>query len=270
MLFGAHRSQFTFAALVALALLAGCATPPGQQRDPRDPFEPVNRGIYKFNERVDRAVVRPTARAYQTVVPQFVRNSVGNVFSNLREVRNVVNNTLQGKFTDAYSDFGRFAINSTLGVLGLFDIASEAGIEKHDEDFGQTLGWWGVRGGPFIMLPIFGPSNARDTVGWAADFLTDPVTYVDPSAARYQLSGTRLVSRRAELLDAKQVLDAAALDPYVFIRDAYLQRRQNLVYDGKPPLDKDGLEAPPPVKGDSARRDAVQGDAIKGEKADGK
>jgi phospholipid-binding lipoprotein MlaA len=249
MLFSSNRSSLTFAALVALALLAGCAAPPGQQRDPRDPFEPVNRGIYKFNERLDRAVVRPTARAYQTVVPQFVRNSVGNVFSNLRDVRNVVNNTLQGKFTDAYSDFGRFAINSTLGVLGLFDIASEAGIEKHDEDFGQTLGWWGVRGGPFIMLPIFGPSNARDTVGWAADFLTDPVTYVDPTSARYQLTGTRLVSRRAELLDAKQVLDAAALDPYVFIRDAYLQRRQNLVYDGKPPLDKDGLEAPPPEKG---------------------
>jgi phospholipid-binding lipoprotein MlaA len=238
-------------ALAALALLAGCATLPGP-RDPRDPFESVNRGVYNFNDRLDRAVLQPTARAYRAVVPQFVRTSVGNVFGNLRDVRSVINNTLQGKFTTAYTDFGRVAINSTLGVLGLFDIASEAGIEKHDEDFGQTLGWYGVRDGPFIMLPLFGPSSARDTLGWGVDIFTDPVTYVDPSGVRYSIAGTRMVNARANLLDAKQVLDAAALDPYVFMRDAYLQRRRNLVFDGKPPLDSEGLQAPAPLKGEKA------------------
>ena len=229
--------------LLSCVLLGGCATPPGP-RDPRDPFEPVNRGIYRFNERVDRAVLRPTARAYRAVAPQFVRTSVSNVFSNLREIRNVLNNTLQGKFTTAYSDFGRLAINSTFGVLGLFDIATEAGIEKHDEDFGQTLGWWGVGDGPFIMLPLFGQSTGRDTIAWPVDIATDPITYVDPTSVRYLISGGRFISRRAELLDTKDMLDAAALDPYVFTRDAYLSRRRNLIFDGKPPLDKDGFQAP--------------------------
>ena len=229
--------------LLSCVLLDGCATPPGP-RDPRDPYEPLNRGIFRFNDRLDRAVLRPTATAYRAIAPQFVRTSVSNVFSNVGDVRNVLNNTLQGKFTTAYSDFGRIVINSSLGVLGLFDIASEAGIEKHNEDFGQTLGWWGVRDGPFVVLPLFGPSSGRDTMGWAVDIATDPTTYVNPASASYQISGGRLILRRAELLDAKQALDAAALDSYVFTRDAYLQRRRNLVYDGKPPLDKDGLEAP--------------------------
>lgn len=226
---------------LAVVLLGGCAT----TSSPQDPFEPFNRGVYKFNERVDKAVLRPTARAYRTVVPSFVRQSVSNVFSNVGDVRVVLNNTLQGKFKTAYSDFGRVAINSTLGVLGLFDIATEAGIEKHQEDFGQTLGWWGFPDGPFIMLPLFGPSSARDAGGFAVDYFTDPITYVDPSRAHNQLMLGRLINRRAELLDAKQVLDAAALDGYQFTRDAYLQRRRNLVFDGNPPRDKDTLEPPP-------------------------
>jgi phospholipid-binding lipoprotein MlaA len=230
---------------VALSLLGGCAT----SSNPVDPFEPMNRGIYKFNERVDKAVLRPTARAYRAVLPSFVRQSVSNVFSNIGDVRAVLNNTLQGKFTTAYSDFGRIAINSTIGLLGLFDVASEAGIEKHQEDFGQTLGWWGIPDGPFIMLPIFGPSSVRDTLGFAVDYFTDPITYVDPSRAHNQLTATRLVNRRAELLDAKQVLDNAALDPYQFMRDGYLQRRRNLVYDGTPPPEKDALGPPPKPDG---------------------
>jgi phospholipid-binding lipoprotein MlaA len=234
----------TAAAILAACALAGCATTPTGPRDPRDPFEPVNRSIYQFNDRVDRAILRPTARAYRAVVPQFVRTSVGNVFSNIKDVRAILNNTLQGKFTAAYIDFGRVAINSTLGVLGLFDIATEAGIERHDEDFGQTLGWWGIGDGPFVMLPLFGPSSARDTVGFAVDWVTDPVTYIDPTSTSYQVSGTRLVHRRSELLDATQVLKTT-LDPYQFLRDGYLQRRRNLVYDGKPPPDKDTLEPPP-------------------------
>jgi phospholipid-binding lipoprotein MlaA len=221
---------------------------PKEQRDPRDPYESFNRGVYRFNDRLDRAVLRPTARAYRRVLPQFVRTSVGNFFSNIGDVRVVLNNTLQGKFTTAYADFGRVAMNSTLGVLGLFDIASEAGIEKHHEDFGQTLGWYGIADGPYLMLPLFGPSNVRDTVGFGVDWLTDPVNYIDPSGLQYGLSGGRLVNRRADLLDATDVLKTT-LDPYQFARDAYLQRRRNLVYDGKPPLDKDDppLGPPPPA-----------------------
>src|SRR3954464_15346491 len=138
--------------LLALAILGGCAS----ARDPRDPFEPVNRGIYQFNDALDRAILKPPAQAYRAVLPQFIRSSVSNFFSNLNDVVVALNNLLQGKFTAAYTDLGRVAINSTLGVLGLFDVASEAGIEKHDEDFGQTLGYWGVQDGPFLMLPFFG------------------------------------------------------------------------------------------------------------------
>lgn len=229
------NSPLPITLLTVAALLGGCATAPNKG----DPFESVNRRIYQFNEGFDKAVLAPTARAYRAVLPQFVRGSVSNFFSNLRDVRAVVNNTLQGKFTDAYTDFGRVAINSTLGIVGLFDIASEAGIEKHDEDFGQTLGRWGVAPGPFLMLPILGPSTLRDTAGLFVDYKTDPIGEVDPSRARNQIAGARLVERRAELLDASKVLHQAALDEYEFVRDAYLQRRRNLVYDGKPPKDPD-------------------------------
>jgi phospholipid-binding lipoprotein MlaA len=219
--------------VAALALLGGCATP----KDPRDPFEPVNRAIYRFNKTVDTAVVEPTAKVYRFVLPSFVRTSVGNVVSNAGEIRNVLNNSLQGKFGTAYSTFGRLAMNSTLGLLGLFDVASEAGIEKRPEDFGQTLAVWGVADGPFMMLPIFGPSSVRDTVAWPADIYVDPFSYVDPTRARNQIWAGRVVHQRSELLDAKKVIESAALDEYQFVRDAYLQRRRNLVYDGKPPPD---------------------------------
>jgi phospholipid-binding lipoprotein MlaA len=224
-------------------VLAGCAA--GPKANPADPFERVNRAIYGFNERIDKAVLEPVARGYRFALPAFVRTGVGNVFSNVSEVRNVLNNTLQGKFTDAYSDFGRLAINSTLGLLGFFDIASEAGIERHQEDFGQTLGVWGFAQGPFIMLPLFGPSTVRDTAGWGVDIYSDPARLVDPTRAQNQIRGVRIVQRRSELLDAKKIIDAVALDEYQFVRDAYLQRRHNLVYDGKPPPEKDLFEPLP-------------------------
>ena len=230
-------AQFIYTGLIA-ALSGGCAT----GTHPEDPFEAANRRIYRFNESVDKAVVAPTARAYRAVLPQFVRGSVTNFFSNLRDVRTGLNNALQGKLTTAYSDFGRVAINSTLGIVGLFDIASEAGIEKHEEDFGQTLGRWGVPTGPFLMLPILGPSSVRDFAGSIVDFKTDPVAYVDPVHNRNQLQGLRFVDRRAELLDASKVLHAAALDEYEFVRDGYLQRRRTLSYDGKPPKGKEEKE----------------------------
>ena len=223
---------------LAASVLAGCAT----GRDPRDPFEPVNRGIYQFNEGVDNAILKPVAQGYRFAIPQFIRSSVSNFFSNLNDVVVALNNLLQGKFTTAYSDLGRVAINSTIGVLGLFDVASEAGIEKHDEDFGQTLGRWGVGDGPYLVLPFFGPSNVRDGVGRIADHYSDPVTYVDNMRARNWMWGTRIVNRRAELLDASTVLQTAALDPYEFVRDAYLQRRRNLIHDGMPPPDREFME----------------------------
>ena len=241
----ALRGIAAFTALAALAL-GGCATTQATYTGPKnvDPFERVNRFIYGVNEGVDKAVVEPTAKLYRFVLPAFVRGSVGNVFSNVAEIRHVLNNTLQGKFRDAYSDFGRMAINSTLGLLGLFDIASEAGIERHNEDFGQTLGRWGFADGPFIMLPFLGPSTVRDTVGWGVDILTDPVTYVDGSNARYGIRAVSIVQRRSELLDATKILDAIALDEYQFLRDAYLQRRRNLVYDGNPPPRPEDLLPP--------------------------
>lgn len=248
MSFPDHITNRLGCALLLAALLGGCAT----AKDPRDPFEPLNRAIYGINEGVDKAVLEPVAKLYRFALPPFVRSSVGNVFANAGEVRNVLNNTLQGKFQTAYSDFGRFAINSTLGVLGLFDVASEAGIERHQEDFGQTLGWWGIRDGPFMMLPLFGPSTVRDTAAWPVDIYTDPFAYVDPSRAQNQIRGVRLVQRRSELFDAKTVLDTA-LDPYQFTRDAYLARRRNQVYDGKPPPEKDRIVAPPKQEGAPAK-----------------
>jgi phospholipid-binding lipoprotein MlaA len=239
--------RFAYLAL-SFALLAGCAT----GTNPRDPFEPLNRGVYQFNEGVDKAILKPVAQAYRAVLPQFLRASVSNFFSNINDVVVALNNLLQGKFTAAYSDLGRIVINTTLGLGGLFDIASEAGIEKHEEDFGQTLGYWGIGDGPFIVLPLFGPSNVRDTVGRFVDHKTDPFTYVDPNHTRNILWGTRLVSRRAELLDASTVLQTAALDPYEFVRDAYLQRRRNLIYDGVPPPDREFMDPPPTPKASGA------------------
>ena len=226
--------------LIMASLLGGCA----MGRDPRDPLEPVNRGVYQFNEAVDKAVLKPVAQAYRAAIPQFLRSSVSNFFSNLNDVVVALNNLLQGKFTAAYADFGRVAINSTLGIGGLFDIASEAGVERHDEDFGQTLGVWGVGDGPFVMLPLLGPSTGRDAVGRFVDSKADLVTYVDPSRNRNQLWATRIVNRRSELLDASTVLETASLDPYEFLRDAYLQRRRNLIYDGSPPLDREPSDEP--------------------------
>ena len=222
---------------LAVSILGGCA----MGRDPRDPFEPLNRSVYQFNDAVDQEVLKPVARGYRFIVPQFNRSSVSNFFSNLNDVVVALNNLLQGKFTAAYSDLGRVAINSTIGVLGLFDVASEAGIEKHDEDFGQTLGKWGVGDGPFVMLPLLGPSNVRDSVGRVGDHFVDPVTYVNPRPRNW-MWGTRIVNRRAELLDASTVLQTAALDPYEFVRDAYLQRRRNLVHDGSPPPEREFME----------------------------
>ena len=186
--------------------------------------------------------MQPAARAYRAVLPSFVRTSVGNVFSNIGDVGNVLNNGLQGKLGAAYADLGRVFINSTLGLAGLFDIASEAGIEKHNEDFGQTLGAWGARSGSFLMLPILGPTSTRDALGSVVDYATNPMTFVDPTGAQLALRGAEGIEVRVQLLEVGAVLEKSVLDPYLFIRDAYFQRREALVRDGRPAPAAEGLD----------------------------
>jgi phospholipid-binding lipoprotein MlaA len=224
--------------VVSISLLGGCAS----NGNPRDPLEPLNRAVYSFNDGFDKVLAKPAAEAYRFVLPNFVRTGFSNFFSNLNDVIVMLNSLLQGKFTQGVSDFARLFVNTTVGVLGLFDVATEAGLEKHNEDFGQTLGYWGIGDGPYLVLPFLGPSSARDTVGWVGDFYAWPVTYVEDDTTRWVLIGVRFVSSRADLLEASKILETAALDPYVFVRDAYLQRRRNLVYDGNPPPDEDDIE----------------------------
>ena len=219
-----------------LLILGGCAT-----NDPRDPLEPMNRAVYKFNDVLDKTIVRPVAEAYKNVLPQFVRTGVTNFFNNLYDVLVALNNLLQGKLPEAASDVGRVAVNTTVGVGGLIDVATKIGLEKHNEDFGQTLGRWRVNDGPYLQLPLFGPSSFRDGLGRFVDFKLDPVywTWYHDVATRNSLWVLNIVSTRANLLDATDLLEKAALDPYEFQRDAYLQHRHNLIYDGNPPPEKD-------------------------------
>lgn len=248
----------TACAVISLALLGGCATTGGS---PHDPLEPINRGVYTFNEAVDTTLLRPAAELYRGLVPRIVRTGVSNVFSNINDVIVALNNLLQGKVTYAASDVGRILVNSTIGLLGIFDAATPMGLEKHNEDFGQTLGWWGAGEGPYIVLPIFGPSNVRDTFGLVADIFTDPITYIDPTRDRNIIVGVRAVNRRSELLDASTVLETAALDKYQFVRDAYLQRRRNLVHDGNPPQEKDEEpESKPKPRSEGADRPRASGE----------
>ena len=231
--------------LTTLAILQGCATVEGPG-DPNDPFESYNRAMYKFNDGLDRYVLKPAAQGYDAITPAPVQKGISNFFSNLDDVLVIVNDLLQLKLTQAASDTGRLIVNSTLGLFGLIDWASDMGLEKHNEDFGQTLGYWGVPSGPYFVLPFLGPSTIRDTGGKYVD--TD---YFDPvyrelheefppperedKQAMWGMAILNAVDTRAKLLKAESIMDEAALDPYVFIREAYLQRRKNLVYDGNPP-----------------------------------
>ncbi len=223
--------------LGALGGLGGCATTGG---NPDDPLESYNRAMFSFNDGVDKAIIKPIASGYKAVLPEFARTGVTNFFANLGDIWIGVNNVLQGKVGAGVGDFGRFAINTTVGILGLFDVASNAGLEKHNEDFGQTLGRWGVGSGAFVVLPFLGPSSVRDAISlFAADWHGDPLWYVGNIAARNELYGVRLVDDRANLLDLGQLTEDAALDHYSYVRGAYLQRRRSLIYDGDPPRDSD-------------------------------
>lgn len=221
-----------------LALASGCASVPGPP-DERDPFESYNRAMYAFNDSVDSAVVRPVAQAYKDYMPTLVQTGVSNFFDNIGDLNVMVNNLLQFKIENAVSDFGRILWNSTVGIFGLIDVASHMGLEKHDEDFGQTLAVWGVPDGPYIVLPLLGPSNARDSVGLVGDIYVDPLFQIDEEGNVYWGAVIlRFIDTRADLLSASRVLEQAAIDPYIFVRDAYLQHRRNLVYDGNPPVDE--------------------------------
>ncbi len=226
------------AALLALALLAGCAAP-GAPAARRDPLEPVNRAVYRFNDTVDRIAFEPVARGYRDFVPEEIRVVVGNVFGNLADLWTAANQLLQGKPDAAVSDLGRFALNSTLGLAGMVDVATHFGLEKHNEDFGQTLGRWGVPPGPYLMLPLLGPSTLRDAPARVVDARGDLVQTIDSEGRRNNAILLRAIDDRAALLRAGRVIDGAALDPYAFIRDGYLQRRRSQVYDGDPPPQRD-------------------------------
>ena len=217
-----------------LLLVAGCASAP-----PEDPLEPFNRSMFSFNEKLDNAVLKPVAKGYVTVTPAPVRTWVSNFFGNLQDPWIGINNLLQGKPAAALNDIMRFVFNTTLGIGGLLDIASEAGMPKHDEDFGQTLGVWGVKEGPFVVLPLFGPRTLRDAAAMPLDMAAQSpwsLPYGNPivhdEKVRYGLSGLKMINTRARLLGIERTLDEGTIDKYRYARDFYLQQRRFKVNDG--------------------------------------
>ncbi len=232
-----HQFLKSFMVLSVLVLSA-CASIQQTERVAKiDPFERVNRAVFSFNEAADDYVIKPVAEAYKFVLPEFVRTGITNFFSNINDVLIAANNLLQGKPSNAASDIGRFLVNSTIGILGFFDVATDMGLDKNREDFGQTLAVWGVGDGPYVVLPFFGPSNVRDTVGLAVDIETDFMINTNKlnSDEKIAVNGLRIINRRADLLDAGQLLEDAAFDKYSFLRDGYMQRRRSQIYDGEPP-----------------------------------
>jgi len=224
---------------IAGLMLTGCATLPSGKTDPRDPWERLNRTTFQFNESLDRVFAKPVAKAYVKVTPRLVRTGVSHFFNNLESVPTVINDTLQGKFRQAGHDSARFLLNSTLGLAGLFDVASAAGMESNDEDLGQTLGKWGLNPGPYVVLPILGPSSVRDGFARVADTYMEPVAYLSDRSTRYIIRGVDLLDRRANLLELDSQLERS-FDRYAFIRNAWIQRREFLVKDGE--IDDQSLE----------------------------
>ena len=233
------RGEINLRVLLTISLLllfSGCASTQYVENE-RDPWQGFNRAMYSFNDGLDRAILKPAAKGYQAITPDFVEQGVRNFFSNLDDVSVAVNNLLQGKIGNAFSDVGRIVVNSTIGLLGLFDVASPMGLRKHDEDFGQTLGKWGAGTGPYLTLPFFGPSTLRDSPSVIVDrFLLNPLTYVElKTGERIAIVALDAVSVRAELLSLEETVEEISTDKYAFIRDAYLDRREFLVHDGAPP-----------------------------------
>ncbi|WP_233249971.1 MULTISPECIES: VacJ family lipoprotein [unclassified Limnohabitans] len=220
-------------AAVALLSLQGCASV--KSADARDPWESMNRSVYNFNDAVDTLAIKPVAQIYVNVVPSFVRTGLHNVVSNLGDVWSMANSAMQLKGQHAAESFMRVTVNTVFGLGGLLDIATEMRLERHKEDFGQTLGHWGVKPGPYVVLPILGPSTLRDGLTFPVDYQGDATRQFSDQATRSSLTAVRIVDVRASLLKTVDTVKEASLDPYSFVRDAYLQKRENDVYDGNPP-----------------------------------
>jgi phospholipid-binding lipoprotein MlaA len=227
---------------VALVVLSGCATV--QTPDARDPWESMNRSVFSFNDKLDRIVLKPVATVYRDVVPSFARKGVHNFFGNLSDVWSAVNNGLAGRKKETGDSISRVLVNTTVGVLGLFDVATELKIERHKADFGTTLGRWGVKPGPYVVLPLLGPNTLRGVAAFPVDYSANLTNQFTEAATRDTLTLLNLVDTRATYLGASNAVDGAALDGYSFIRDVYLQRQRYLQYDGNPP-DED-----PPADGE--------------------
>lgn len=221
----------------AVVFLGGCAT--GPNANPKDPLEPMNRSITRFNDSLDNNVLKPVATGYRDVTPELVQKGVRNVFNNLSDMWSTVNNGLQLKGRDTAESFMRVVVNTVFGVYGIFDVATEIKLQRHQEDFGQTLGYWGVPNGPYVVLPLLGPSTVRDTAGLPFDTAGDAVRQREHIPTRNSAMALRIVEKRASLLNAGNLLEEASLDKYSFTRDAYLQYRRSQIYDGNPPDEDD-------------------------------
>lgn len=231
------RSAKLFVGIALLALLQACATAPGA--NPRDPLESVNRKVFRFNDAMDRAVVKPVATAYRDVLPSWTRKGIGNFFNNLEDAWSVVNNALQLRPQETGDNLARVMVNTTLGLGGVLDLATGLNIERHTSTFGLTLGRWGLTPGPYIVLPVLGPATLREVVGLPLDWKGSPISRVPDQAASYSLKALSLVDLRVTYLGADDVLAGAALDKYSFTRDSYLQRQRNIFYDGNPPEEEE-------------------------------
>jgi len=227
------HSYQTMILLGMILLLTSCASTT-HEGNVADPFEPVNRAVYKFNENVDKYIAKPIAETYQ-YTPSPVRTGVRNFFNNIDDVWTVLNDILQFKIQQSMSDSMRIVFNSSFGLLGLVDVASDWDLPRHNERFADTLGYWGINSGPYLVLPIFGPSSVRDATGLFADTYTYPLRSMRPVAHRNTLQGLKMVSNRTDLLSVSDLTEEVAINPYAFTRDTYYQWRQNQVYDGNPP-----------------------------------
>lgn len=230
------RFATTVILVFGLAVVGGCASIPKEQRKEYDPWEPLNRPLYQFNTGIDKVTLKPLAKGYDKILPQFVRTGVNNFARNLVTPRSSLNNFLQGKPRRGFSEFGRFVFNSVVGVGGLFDVATKAGIEAYPEDFGQTAAVWGVPSGPYVMLPFLGPQTLRDALMLPLDIVADPLYHYDNSSVRDKLYVLRLIELRSRLLTAEKLLEESK-DKYVTTRESYLQNREYQIYDGNPPED---------------------------------
>lgn len=246
--------------LLLLALVSGCASVPDEYRDPRDPLESYNRGMFKFNRAVDNAITKPIAKGYKAITPDPLDRGITNFFNNIADVTSAVNNLLQFKLSRAGSDVGRLVVNTTVGILGFFDVATNMGLPSYKEDMGQTFGYWGDTTSPYLMLPLLGPSTLRDTVGLVGDVFTSPLFNLEKNRVYWGLIALNVVDTRADLLTAGQILEEAAVDPYIFLRDAYLQRRRNQIFDGNPPPDPEAEDIFDIDSADAGETPAAEGD----------